>query len=45
MWRAVLAYKNYLIALLTPLVFLPLPLVLPYKVGGLLPAREGIPQS
>uniref|UniRef100_U3EU10 Solute carrier family 13 member 2-2 n=1 Tax=Micrurus fulvius TaxID=8637 RepID=U3EU10_MICFL len=31
MWRAILAYRNYLICILTPLVFLPLPLVLPYK--------------
>ncbi|XP_063151231.1 solute carrier family 13 member 2 isoform X2 [Candoia aspera] len=32
MWREIVAYRNYLITVLTPLVFLPLPLVLPYKV-------------
>ncbi|XP_044286474.1 solute carrier family 13 member 2 [Varanus komodoensis] len=31
MWRALLAHRNYLITLLTPLLFLPLPLALPYK--------------
>ncbi|XP_034280394.1 solute carrier family 13 member 2 [Pantherophis guttatus] len=31
MWQAVLAYRSYLIGVLTPLVFLPLPLALPYK--------------
>ncbi|XP_070599053.1 solute carrier family 13 member 2 [Erythrolamprus reginae] len=31
MWQTVLAYKSYLVALLTPLLFLPLPLVLPDK--------------
>ncbi|XP_061461473.1 solute carrier family 13 member 2 isoform X1 [Rhineura floridana] len=31
MWREILAHRNYLITLLTPLLFLPLPLVLPYK--------------
>ncbi|XP_025031925.1 solute carrier family 13 member 2 isoform X2 [Python bivittatus] len=31
MWREIVAYRNYLITVLTPLVFLPLPLVLPHK--------------
>ncbi|XP_028564162.2 solute carrier family 13 member 2 [Podarcis muralis] len=31
MWREILAHRNYLIVLLTPFLFLPLPLVLPYK--------------
>ncbi|KAM6463201.1 solute carrier family 13 member 2 [Liasis olivaceus] len=31
MWQEIVAYRNYLITLLTPLVFLPLPLVLPHK--------------
>nr|XP_056721139.1 solute carrier family 13 member 2 [Euleptes europaea] len=31
MWRVVLAYRNYLITFLTPLLLLPLPLAVPYK--------------
>ncbi|XP_060124601.1 solute carrier family 13 member 2 [Zootoca vivipara] len=31
MWREILAHRNYLIVLLTPFLFLPLPVLLPYK--------------
>uniref|UniRef100_A0ACB8ED83 Uncharacterized protein n=1 Tax=Sphaerodactylus townsendi TaxID=933632 RepID=A0ACB8ED83_9SAUR len=31
MWRAIVAYRKYLISVLTPLLFLPLPLAVPYK--------------
>ncbi|XP_008118653.2 solute carrier family 13 member 2 [Anolis carolinensis] len=34
MWRDLLANRNYLLAFLIPLVFLPLPLVLPHKEAG-----------
>nr|XP_060613708.1 solute carrier family 13 member 2 [Anolis sagrei ordinatus] len=34
MWRDFLANRHYFIAVLIPLVFLPLPLVLPYKEAG-----------